>query len=154
MKKKNNTVNINKIIFVVLVLSFCAIILKTSMVALADTTDGINLTEFVNNRNTETETLYAERGSILSSDGEILAHSINSYTVIAYLSDTRTSDKRYPKHVVDKELTAEKLSEIRNRLVHATDDIPDSELQNIVTFVFENTDEIGKLLGVHTSENE
>ena len=112
MKKKNNTVNINKIIFVVLVLSFCAIILKTSMVALADTTDGINLTEFVNNRNTETETLYAERGSILSSDGEILAHSINSYTVIAYLSESRTSDEENPQHVVDKEKTAEELSAI------------------------------------------
>lgn len=53
-----------------------------------------------------------------------------------------------------KKQLAEKLSKIRNRLVHATDDIPDSELQNIVSFVFENTDEIGKLLGVHTSENE
>lgn len=56
--------------------------------------------------------------------------------------------------VNQKKQLAEKLSKIRNRLVHATDDIPDSELQNIVSFVFENTDEIGKLLGVHTSENE
>lgn len=48
----------------------------------------------------------------------------------------------------------EKLTKIRNRLVHSTEDIPDSELQNIVSFVFENTDEIGKLLGVHSSENE
>lgn len=53
-----------------------------------------------------------------------------------------------------KKQLAEKLSKIRNRLVHATDDIPDSELQKIVSFIFENTDEIGKLLGVHTSENE
>lgn len=56
--------------------------------------------------------------------------------------------------VKEKRLLAEKLIKIRNNLVHATDDIPDSELQNIVSFVFENTDEIGKLLGVHTSENE
>ena len=56
--------------------------------------------------------------------------------------------------VKEKKLLAEKLTKIRNNLVHATDDIPDSELQNIVSFVFENTDEIGKLLGVHTSENE
>lgn len=53
-----------------------------------------------------------------------------------------------------KKQLAEKLSKIRNRLVHATDDIPDSELQKIVSFIFENTNEIGKLLGVHTSENE
>lgn len=56
--------------------------------------------------------------------------------------------------VNQKKQLAEKLIKIRNNLVHATDDIPDSELQKIVSFVFENTNEIGKLLGVHTSENE
>ena len=53
-----------------------------------------------------------------------------------------------------KKQLAEKLIKIRNNLLHATDDIPDSELQKIVSFIFENTNEIGKLLGVHTSENE
>lgn len=48
----------------------------------------------------------------------------------------------------------EKLTKIRNRLVYATDDVPDSELQKIVSFVFENIDEIGKLLGVHCCEDE
>lgn len=56
--------------------------------------------------------------------------------------------------VKEKKLLAEKLIKIRNNLVHATDDIPDSELQKIVSFIFENTNEIGKLLGVHSSENE
>lgn len=56
--------------------------------------------------------------------------------------------------VNQKKQLSEKLIKIRNNLIHATDDLPDSELQNIVSFVFENTDEIGKLLGVHTSENE
>ena len=56
--------------------------------------------------------------------------------------------------VNQKKQLAEKLIKIRNNLVHATDDIPDSELQKIVSFIFENTNEIGKLLGVHTSENE
>ena len=56
--------------------------------------------------------------------------------------------------VKEKRLLAEKLIKIRNNLVHATDDIPDSELQNIVSFIFENMDEIGKLVGVYSSENE
>lgn len=56
--------------------------------------------------------------------------------------------------VNQKKQLSEKLIKIRNNLIHATDDIPDSELQKIVLFVFENMDEIGKLLGVHTSENE
>jgi len=114
MKKKNQTINISFVIFVVLVLSFLAVIIKLSFVALAKETDGIDLTAFVENRNTETETLVASRGSILSSDGEILAQSVNSYTVIAYLSDSRTTDEDNPQHVVDKETTANLLSPIIN----------------------------------------
>lgn len=48
--------------------------------------------------------------------------------------------------VNQKKQLAEKLSKIRNRLVHATDDIPDSELQKIVSFIFENINEIKDLL--------
>ena len=44
-----------------------------------------------------------------------------------------------------KQLT-EKLSKIRNRLVHATEDIPDKELQKMISFIFENMDEIEDLL--------
>ncbi|MDE5888670.1 MAG: penicillin-binding protein, partial [Bacilli bacterium] len=110
MKRKNNTINVSKIIFVVLVFSFFAIIIKLGFVAMAPTTDGIDLTAFVENRNTEEEILKANRGSIYSTDGEILAQSINSYTVIAYLSETRTKNPENPKHVVDKERTARELA--------------------------------------------
>lgn len=34
------------------------------------------------------------------------------------------------------------LQKIRNRLIHATEDIPDGELQKMVSFVFENMSEI------------
>lgn len=48
--------------------------------------------------------------------------------------------------VKEKKQLAEKLIKIRNNLVHATDDIPDSELQKIVSFIFENINEIKDLL--------
>ena len=112
MKKKSKTINVSIIIFVVLVLSFCAIIAKLSYVALAKNVDGMNLTEFVKNRNTETVTLKAQRGSIYSIDGELLAKNVNAYTVIAYLSSTRTKDIDNPKHVVDKDRTAEELAKV------------------------------------------
>lgn len=111
-KRKNNTINISFIVFIVLILSFLCISAKLLLVALAKTTDGINLTEFVENRNTETQVLRASRGSIMSSDGETLAQSVNSYTVIAYLSSSRTKDEANPHHVVDKEKTATELSAI------------------------------------------
>ena len=73
MKKKNNTINISHLILVVLILSFCAIIFKLSYISLAKEIDGINLTEFVKKRNTDTEIIRAERGSIYSGDNELLA---------------------------------------------------------------------------------
>lgn len=112
MKRKNNTINVSKIIFVVLVFSFLAIVIKLSLVSLQQKTDGIDLTAFVENRNTETEVLKANRGSIKSADGEVLAQTINSYTLIAYLSDSRTKDPDNPQHVVDKEATAKALAPI------------------------------------------
>lgn len=39
-----------------------------------------------------------------------------------------------------------KLKKIRNRLIHATEDIPDGELQKIISFVFENFDAIMELV--------
>lgn len=112
MKRKNNTINVSKLVFVVLVFSFLSIVIKLSLVSLSEETDGVNLTAFVEARNTETETLKANRGSIYSMDGEILAQSINSYTVVAYLSESRTKDIENPQHVVDKEKTAHTLAGI------------------------------------------
>ena len=112
MKRKKTTVNISLVIFIVLVLSFFSIVIKLSMVSLRKTTDGIDLKQFMDNRNTETEVLPATRGTIYSADGEVLAQTINSYTVVAYLSESRTKDPENPQHVVDKDKTAEELSGI------------------------------------------
>ncbi len=112
MKRKNNTVNINFFMFGFLVLSFFAIIAKLTMVSLKTEIDGINLTEFNKNKNTTKEILKAKRGTIYSSDDEILAHSVNSYTLIAYLSESRTKDPENPHHVVDREATAKALAEV------------------------------------------
>lgn len=38
------------------------------------------------------------------------------------------------------------LQKMHSRLLHATEDIPDAELQKMVSFVFENIDEIKKTL--------
>lgn len=112
MKRKKTTVNISLVIFIVLILSFFSIVIKLSMVSLRKTTDGIDLKQFMDNRNTETEVLPATRGTIYSADGEALAQTINSYTVVAYLSESRTKDPENPQHVVDKDKTAEALSGI------------------------------------------
>lgn len=114
MKRKKNTVTINKFIMLCVVLSFFAAIIKVCIVSLSKEVDGLNLTEFADSRNTEKEVLYARRGSIYDVNGDELAQSVNSYTVIGYISSKRTKDDSNPQHVVDKEKTAKELSPLIN----------------------------------------
>ena len=112
MKKKRSKVRINRLFVGIFFFLFLCAIIKLSYVALSSKVDGMNLTEFAENRNTTTETLYASRGNIYDINGEILAKNVNSYTLVAYLSESRTTDPENPRHVVDKEATAQALSEV------------------------------------------
>jgi len=111
MKQRRITLRRPSIINVIILLLFCGIILKVLNITLSKTVDGIDIKKFADNRNTQEDILYAKRGTIYDKNGEVLAQSVNSYTIIAYLSPKRTEDESNPKHVVDKELTAQLLSE-------------------------------------------
>ena len=110
--KKKVTVKISTVLIFIVALFFAGIIIKLSYVALSNKVDDINLHEFASNRNTKSEIIYASRGNIYDKDGEVLASTINSYTLIAYLDPKRTTDMKNPQHVVDKENTAKVLDEI------------------------------------------
>ena len=73
---------------------------------------GINMQAFASNRNTVSNTIVANRGTIYDAHSNILAQNITTYTLIAYLDPTRTKDESNPKHVVDKEYTAHKLATV------------------------------------------
>ena len=105
--KKRATVKISKFIILIVVLLFVAIIAKLSYVVLSNKVDGINLQEKAASIATVKKTLYADRGSIYDVNGDELASTINSYTVIAYINSNKTN-------VTDKEMTAEALSPILN----------------------------------------
>ena len=105
--KKRATVKISKFIILIVALLFVAIIAKLSYVVLSNKVDGINLQEKAASIATVKKTLYADRGSIYDVNGEELASTINSYTVIAYINSNKTN-------VTDKEMTAEALSPILN----------------------------------------
>ena len=109
-----NKVRINKLIFVFGLLLFCLIIIRLIYLNISEKIDGINLSEFSENRNTTKETLYATRGTIYDSNKEILAQTVDSYKIIAYLDKSRSKNSTTPHHVVDKELTAQKLAPILN----------------------------------------
>ena len=75
---------------------------------------GINMDEFAMSRNTVKQTLYSSRGTIYDKDGNALALNVSSYTVIAYLSESRSANSKTPLHVVDPDMTAEKLAPVLN----------------------------------------
>ena len=108
-KNKNNTAKIFTIVFFLFIL---ILIIRLSYLCLTGKVDGIDLKSFAKNRNTKEETLYALRGNIYDINGDVLAQTINSYTIIAYLDEKRSAESKKPLHVVDKELTAEKLSTV------------------------------------------
>ena len=112
--RKFNTVKINKFFVFGVVFLFALIIFKLVVVGTFKEVDGVNIKEFAMARDTVKKTLTATRGTIRDRNGEVLAQNVNSYTVIAYLSPSRTDDKDKPAHVVDKEMTAEKLSPLIN----------------------------------------
>ncbi len=114
MKKKRSCVKINKIIVLAFFCAFIAAIIKLEYVAIVTNVDGTNLKEFVSNRNTTKKTLYASRGNIYDVNGDAIAQNVNSYTLIAYLSESRTTNPDKPNHVVDKEGTAKALAEVLN----------------------------------------
>ncbi len=106
--KKNNTIRISYYGIIGIVLLFVVIITKLIYVSYAEVTDGMNIKEFASGRNTATETIRASRGTIYSVNEEVLAKNVNSYTVIAIISED------YPNHVEDKEYTANVLSSYIN----------------------------------------
>ena len=108
--KKKATVKISKVIILIVVFLFVAAIIKLSYVVLSSEVDGVDLQAMSASITTTEEVLYANRGNIYDVNGELLATTVNAYTVIAYLDESRTTDSNNPRHVVDKEATAETLA--------------------------------------------
>lgn len=114
MKTRRMSLRRPSIINAIILLLFCMIILKVSYISLSKKVDGVDIKKFADNRNTQEDVLYAKRGTIYDKNGEVLAQTVNSYTLIAYLDPKRSENEKKPQHVVDKEYTAQVLSEHLN----------------------------------------
>ena len=111
IRNKNLTAKFFTLIFFLFLFLF---VIRLGYLCLTGKVDGIDLKSFANKRNTKKETLLASRGNIYDANSEVLAQTINSYNIIAYLDESRSEDSKKPMHVVNKELTAEKLSTVLN----------------------------------------
>lgn len=54
--------------------------------------------------------LEAKRGTIYDRNGEVIAEDTASYTLVAILDESMTTNKKDPQHVVDKEMTSRELA--------------------------------------------
>lgn len=116
----NNTNSSNKvnewkapiICFIIYFVVIFILFIQFCYLGLSNKVYRIDMKQFASTRNTVTKVLTAERGTIYDSESNVLAQNITSYTLIAYLDEVRTIDPLDPKHVVDKDYTATKLSKI------------------------------------------
>lgn len=111
-KKRRNNVKYGKILIIFSLFLFGLMIFRLIQLSTSKEIDDVNLQKLANSRTTRTDKLEAKRGTIYSTNEDILAQNVTSYKLIAYLSKSRTTNNKKPQHVVDKELTAEKLAPI------------------------------------------
>lgn len=117
MKKRQTNTNkvvINKFVFGVCLFLLLGLIGRICYLGLSNKIDGIDIKKMAQNRNTQKEVISANRGTIFDSAGEVLAQNVSSYTVIAYLDESRSEGQSTPQHVVDVEETATKLAPLLN----------------------------------------
>ena len=111
-KINTNKLHINKLWYLCVFFLFALIAGFLCYRSLVDFPVGkITITEFIKNRNIEEEIILPDRGSIRDSHGNILAQDVSSYTLIAFLSETRSTEDNI-RHVVNKEKTAKELSKL------------------------------------------
>ncbi len=101
-------------VFCVFLVFIFVLFLQYLYLSLSPNVYGINMQEFASNRNTYSSTLHAKRGTIYDSQGDVLATDVSSYTVIAYLDESRTGSSTTLYHVKDKEGTAKALAPLLN----------------------------------------
>ncbi len=116
-KKKinNNKIKPNYVMFPLAILLFIAFGIRIFYLCTTDYMVGDEkISTFIKKRNTEEEVILPKRGSILDKNGNTLAEDVASYTVIAYLDKSRSEGSKVPLHVVDPDITAEKLAPYLN----------------------------------------
>ena len=109
-KLNTNRLRINKLLYLFVFLLFSSIIVFLFYRSLAEYKVGdVTISEFIKNRNIVEDKIMPTRGTIYDNKGNVLAQEVSSYTLIAYLSETRSTEDNI-RHVVDKEKTAKALS--------------------------------------------
>lgn len=107
-KAVNQQLKTANIVLISCLVIFLVLIYRAGVLSLSKEVDGINLSKFASSRTTQHDTILAKRGTIYDVNGDILAQNVYSYTLIAYLEESRGEGN----YVKDKEETAKKLATV------------------------------------------
>lgn len=91
-------------------LLFFALILRFVYIEITGVAGGEVLAAKIDHKYEKQQVIEAKRGSILDTNGEVIAEDTSSYIMRAILSPTVTSNPSDPKHVVNPEETARQLA--------------------------------------------
>lgn len=113
VQENNDRFKVNKSVIIVTFFLFLVLIGRLSYLCLVDYSVGdTTIAAFIKSRNTKEEVIMPKRGTIYDINGNILANDVISYTLIAYLSDTRVDANGNKNYVEDIENTSIKLAEV------------------------------------------
>ena len=114
MKKNSN--QSAKIVLCIIALVVVALVFNVVFLGVTGKhlVSGNDIKDYAKNRGggQKVETLQAKRGTIYSSDNEVIASDVKKYKLYAVLSKTRLTADKKPAYVVDKKETAKKLAPI------------------------------------------
>lgn len=114
-KINTNKLKVSKFVYLTVFFLFVIFSITLSYRCLANYKVGnITFSEFIKNRNILEETIMPDRGTIYDNNGNVLAQDVSSYTLIAYLDESRSENSDELRHVADKEGTAKILAEYIN----------------------------------------
>ena len=112
-KINTNKLKISKFVYLVVFFLFILFSVSLGYRCLADyKVNDITFSQFIENRNINEEIIMPDRGTIYDSRGNVLAQDVSSYTLIAYLDESRSEGSEELRHVKDKEKTAKELSKL------------------------------------------
>lgn len=112
-KINTNKLKISKSLYIMVFFLFIIFIGTLCYRGLVDykANDSLTISDFIKERNILEEVIMPERGTIYDINGNPLAQDVSSYTLIAYLDESRSKDSKTLRHVKDKEATAKALAE-------------------------------------------
>ncbi|OZI12381.1 penicillin-binding protein [Bacillaceae bacterium SAS-127] len=108
-----NKKNMNRgaaILFSIFALLFFVLFVRFLTIQVSGKVDGHSLKNEALQKYLRTDVLEAKRGTIYDQKGDVIAEDTSSFTLVAILDESMTTDPKKPKHVTDRKKTAKVLA--------------------------------------------